>query len=172
MLELTVAIAIIAILAAILFPIFARSRERARTVSCASNLFNIGLALHMYAQEHDGKFPPPNNNEAGIMSYLQNPSIFNCPSQSVGVSTTSGPRVYACYVYQPGLGNDARGSLRLLWDGSFVHNGGANVLFVGGAVKWLGTATWTSRGWLDPINDSLPIFPSSSPQDVRPSDLP
>jgi type II secretory pathway pseudopilin PulG len=52
-----VVIAIIAILAAILFPVFARARENARRSSCASNLKQIGLALAQYAQDYDERMP-------------------------------------------------------------------------------------------------------------------
>jgi prepilin-type N-terminal cleavage/methylation domain-containing protein/prepilin-type processing-associated H-X9-DG protein len=56
LIELLVVIAIIAILAAILFPVFAQARERARSASCISNLKQIALALHMYAQDYDETF--------------------------------------------------------------------------------------------------------------------
>lgn len=46
-------IAIIAILAAILFPVFAKARERARMAGCTSNEKQIGLAINMYAQDYD-----------------------------------------------------------------------------------------------------------------------
>jgi prepilin-type N-terminal cleavage/methylation domain-containing protein/prepilin-type processing-associated H-X9-DG protein len=57
LIELLVVIAIIAILAAILFPVFARAREKARQSSCASNLKQIGLATMMYVQDYDERFP-------------------------------------------------------------------------------------------------------------------
>ena len=50
-------IAIIAILAAILFPVFAQAREQARTVACGSNLRQIGTAVRMYSQDYDEEFP-------------------------------------------------------------------------------------------------------------------
>jgi len=57
LIELLVVIAIIAILAAILFPVFARAREKARAASCMSNLKQLGLALEMYSSDHDDYYP-------------------------------------------------------------------------------------------------------------------
>jgi len=56
LIELLVVIAIIAILAAILFPVFARAREKARQSSCTSNMKQLGLAMLMYAQDYDEIF--------------------------------------------------------------------------------------------------------------------
>ncbi len=53
LIELLVVIAIIAILAAILFPVFARAREKARQASCESNLKQIALGELMYDQDND-----------------------------------------------------------------------------------------------------------------------
>jgi prepilin-type N-terminal cleavage/methylation domain-containing protein len=57
LIELLVVIAIIAILAAILFPVFARAREKARSAVCQSNLKQIGNALMMYVQDYDERLP-------------------------------------------------------------------------------------------------------------------
>jgi len=54
LIELLVVIAIIAVIAAILFPVFARVRERARQTTCASNLRQIGMAAMQYAGDSDG----------------------------------------------------------------------------------------------------------------------
>ena len=95
LIELLVVIAIIAILAAILFPVFARAREKARQTSCASNLKQLGLGMIMYAEDYDGIFPmwgfggsDADDTVADgaftwdtvIMPYLKNRQILVCPS--------------------------------------------------------------------------------------------
>ena len=114
LIELLVVIAIIAILAAILFPVFARAREKARQTTCLNNVKQLALGLLMYAQDYDERFPHGyvygTGPEAGgwytfIGPYIKNTQILICPSQNVtvtcsyGVSynnmftdTTSGPR--------------------------------------------------------------------------------
>lgn len=57
LIELLVVIAIIAILAAILFPVFARAREKARQASCTSNMKQLALAMLMYMQDYDERAP-------------------------------------------------------------------------------------------------------------------
>ena len=57
LIELLVVIAIIAILAAILFPVFAKAREKARQTNCMNNLKNLGTAIMMYAQDYDELYP-------------------------------------------------------------------------------------------------------------------
>jgi len=56
LIELLVVVAIIAILAAILFPVFARARESARRAQCASNLRQLVTATHLYLQDYDGRY--------------------------------------------------------------------------------------------------------------------
>ena len=92
LIELLVVIAIIAILAAILFPVFARAREKARQASCASNLKQIGLAALMYAQDYDERLVNPYIYEGGwgvnlcwwpdlLAPYMKSWQIAMCPSQ-------------------------------------------------------------------------------------------
>jgi prepilin-type N-terminal cleavage/methylation domain-containing protein/prepilin-type processing-associated H-X9-DG protein len=57
LIELLVVVAVIAILAAILFPVFAAAREMARQSACISNLKQIGHAYTLYVQDHDQQFP-------------------------------------------------------------------------------------------------------------------
>lgn len=95
LIELLVVIAIIAILAAILFPVFARAREKARQASCQSNLKQIGLAWIMYATDYDGYFvnvltpcagAEPGNEWARhpiycrLNPYVKNWQLWRCPS--------------------------------------------------------------------------------------------
>jgi prepilin-type N-terminal cleavage/methylation domain-containing protein/prepilin-type processing-associated H-X9-DG protein len=56
LIELLVVIAIIAILAAILFPVFAKAREKARQSSCLSNLKQLSLGMLQYTQDYDERF--------------------------------------------------------------------------------------------------------------------
>jgi prepilin-type N-terminal cleavage/methylation domain-containing protein/prepilin-type processing-associated H-X9-DG protein len=84
LIELLVVIAIIAILAAILFPVFAKAREKARQTSCLSNLKQIALAGLMYAQDYDETIPSESSYGYGYVylldPYIKNLQIWVCPS--------------------------------------------------------------------------------------------
>jgi prepilin-type N-terminal cleavage/methylation domain-containing protein/prepilin-type processing-associated H-X9-DG protein len=102
LIELLVVIAIIAILAAILFPVFAKAREKAQQAGCMSNLRQIGMALVEYSQDYDETHPgvwfgPPSQQAwsqpsnatlfykwmDAIYPYVKNEQIFDCPSDGV-----------------------------------------------------------------------------------------
>jgi len=93
LIELLVVIAIIAILAAILFPVFAKAREKARQSSCASNEKQILLATIQYVQDYDSVYPigdltegpaygmtdQTSNWATEILPYIKTLGIFRCP---------------------------------------------------------------------------------------------
>ncbi len=91
LIELLVVIAIIAILAAILFPVFARAREKARQTSCLSNVRQLGLGIRMYIDDFDEYFPSRYQGGAWynvIRPYVKNDQIFICPSDDrIGTDT-------------------------------------------------------------------------------------
>ncbi|MHB8996579.1 MAG: DUF1559 family PulG-like putative transporter [Armatimonadota bacterium] len=97
LIELLVVIAIIAILAAILFPVFAKAREKARQSSCLSNVKQLTLAFLQYAQDYDEQLPMHGAYETvtwpgggtgynlwpvKIYPYIKNSQAYNCPSAS------------------------------------------------------------------------------------------
>jgi len=140
LIELLVVIAIIAILAAILFPVFARSREKARQACCLSNVKQLALGTLMYVQDYDETYPywdrwldatvMPLAPPAAVFPYVKNVHIFLCPSGQ-GVPTNNP---------QPGWSTYGRASVPYAfpgpvsygyaWNGwimSRSHNGGAPV---------------------------------------------
>ena len=97
LIELLVVIAIIAILAAILFPVFAKAREKARQASCLSNMKQIGLGILQYAQDYDERLCPNYSYETAVSAtgnlcwwqdliqpYCKNYQITICPSATNG----------------------------------------------------------------------------------------
>lgn len=72
LIELLVVIAIIAILAAILFPVFAKAREKARQTACLSNQKQIGLGFLQYVQDNDEVFPASTYFGTGIGTFNDN----------------------------------------------------------------------------------------------------
>jgi prepilin-type N-terminal cleavage/methylation domain-containing protein len=98
LIELLVVIAIIAILAALLFPGFARARERAQAAQCQSHLRQIGAAMQQYLDDWDNTFwlqsykfntPPSTGNPTmtwkdAIWPYAGSRNVFLCPTNPVG----------------------------------------------------------------------------------------
>jgi len=91
LIELLVVIAIIAILAAILFPVFARAREKARQTSCLSNLKQLDLGMLMYCEDYDECFPLMHDGAGNekwakkIHPYVKNWQLYVCPSKREAV---------------------------------------------------------------------------------------
>ncbi|MDD3927346.1 MAG: DUF1559 domain-containing protein [bacterium] len=130
LIELLVVITILALLVAILFPVFSRAREKARQTTCMSNLKQIGLGIFMYVQDWDGRLFPCRNNTypfgslwgasqapVGPVAYLtrlgtqdlhyvpsKNQSVYYCPS------CTDMPYSTSNFPYMNGAGNAATNS--------------------------------------------------------------
>lgn len=107
LIELLVVIAIIAILAAILFPVFARAREKARASACLSNCKQLATAVYNYMQDWDGGYPASATYPApahlsgygfsfwmgAIQPYVKTESIYKCPSAAFEKGWAPGPAV-------------------------------------------------------------------------------
>ena len=101
LIELLVVVAVIALLAGILFPVFAQAREKARQVTCLSNARNLGLATLLYTQDYDEQFPLaayplPDFSfftwQDLVDTYLRNKEIWHCPSSQVSRLDQAGKR--------------------------------------------------------------------------------
>jgi len=89
LIELLVVIAIIAILAAILFPVFAQAKEAAKKTACVSNMRQMGMAVVMYAQDHDDFFPLDEHHGGHenawfhtLEPYSKAHLLYRCPSDT------------------------------------------------------------------------------------------
>jgi prepilin-type processing-associated H-X9-DG protein/prepilin-type N-terminal cleavage/methylation domain-containing protein len=106
--EILIVVCIIALLAALLFPVFKSVRDSARTASCASNLGQIGKALAFYTQDHNERLPLIAHSDGltwvdSVFPYARSTQVFECPSAEHGqyvpggspnaplVSGTAGP---------------------------------------------------------------------------------
>ncbi len=79
-----------------MFPVFARAREKARQASCQANEKQIALAVLMYVQDNDQRFPAVYNDHNGtfprriwaevIEPYVKNRQLFECPSATTAES--------------------------------------------------------------------------------------
>lgn len=112
LIELLVVMGIISIIAAILFPVFASARERARQTSCVNNLRQLGGAFLQYAQDNDDRMP---TGPGGVLSsrgemwagaifpYVKERRIYQCPDDQAssrtvvvnGISYLLSPVTYA-----------------------------------------------------------------------------
>ncbi len=95
LIEILVVMAIIALLASVLFAVFSRVREKGRSAACQSNLHQIALAIQQYTQDNNGRFPtgglyrdPPPASTTSVDSimphlvlpYIKSSDIFWCSS--------------------------------------------------------------------------------------------
>ena len=139
LIELLVVVSIIALLAAILFPVFGRVRENARRASCQSNEKQIWLGFTQYTQDYDARYPSIYASYTSpaaptwrnlIFPYLKNVQMFRCPSgrtlYSSGETTPDGQIIPASYTGNGGAANYSLGGTCVLStsDGAYgpVHS--------------------------------------------------
>ncbi|MGI5817771.1 MAG: DUF1559 domain-containing protein [Armatimonadota bacterium] len=112
LIELLVVIAIIAILAAILFPVFARAREKARQTTCLSNLKQVGLGWMMYASDYDERVMPVELPSPGDVKYYwwtayNSATSTQLPEGGLIYPYMKNNQVHAC----PSFANDLRADI-------------------------------------------------------------
>ena len=106
LIELLVVIAIIGILAALLIPTLARSKESARATACLSNLHQIGIALQLYVQDNENRMPfltnlgvttistplsnTPPTLDVVLTNHVSAGKVFACPSDDLRLFELTG----------------------------------------------------------------------------------
>ena len=132
-------VATTAILAGMLLPALNQAREKARRISCASNLKQIGLALKQYAMDHKDNFPAADNaaglNELMKNDYLTDVKVYICPSTSAPQALGILKEANSSYIYFGGLKEGMNPSLPLAFDKPGNHKDYVNILFLDGHVK-------------------------------------
>lgn len=90
--EILVVVAVMGVLAALLFAAFQRARESGRRAVCQSNLKQMAAAMQLYLQDNGGKFPVASTTtvtggvtssiewDAALLPYLSSRKLFECPS--------------------------------------------------------------------------------------------
>ena len=94
LIELLVVIVITGLLLAVLLPVFTKVRENARRATCVNNLRQIGMAITLYADEHNSRFPSIQGKSGTIWWY-------NCLEPYLGITdSTKGSDVCKCPSYK------------------------------------------------------------------------
>jgi prepilin-type processing-associated H-X9-DG protein len=125
--------------AAALLPALNRSRVKARTISCMSNLKQIGLALKMYAMDHEDDFPAGNNvsglNDLVKEDYLTDMAVYACPNtKTVKAAGKELKEENSSYIYIGGFKEGDGPDIPMVFDKLDSGRGYVNVLYQDGHV--------------------------------------
>ena len=126
------------ILAAMLLPALSRAKGQARKTVCLSNLSQIGVSLHMYAQENGEHFPE--NLSQLYPDYVSDPKVFWCrcdPDDRSPQDIKTPEDAMISYTYVPSLNTSEDSDTPVVFEHLQNHeNEGGNVLFIDGHVEW------------------------------------
>ena len=89
LIELLVVVAVIAILVAMLMPALSKAKDLANRTVCISNLKQLGTALHIYANKHNGWLPPFHDSSSGAYTNWSIHDRLALTEVSTGAPTTS-----------------------------------------------------------------------------------
>jgi prepilin-type processing-associated H-X9-DG protein len=78
----------IAMQAAMIYPVFTRSRESAQKAVCLSNIKNLALAMQMWLADHEDEFPKTERWVEELMPYLRNEDVLKCPADESGARSS------------------------------------------------------------------------------------
>ncbi len=124
-----------AMMASILLPSLSRAREMAKQTICTSNLRAIGMAMHIYAQDHDGKYPP--DLKTLIDKKILTPKQLWCPGRDGEPGDPD-----ACYVYIAWQHSDGDSRNVVVYEQRGNHGDeGAAVLFMDAHVEFVKPAS-------------------------------
>lgn len=129
--EFAVVFAVAAVLILAFTPVIRQVNHRHMRVECDNNLKKTGVALYMYANRNEGRFPPALKT-LYEEKYLLDKTIMNCPA-----SKTVGTIDYPDYIYVPDLSLKTSKNQPMVYDKEGNHPGfGRNVLFLDGEIIW------------------------------------
>jgi type II secretory pathway pseudopilin PulG len=176
--EICVALALLSILAAILLPVMMGARATSEKASCGARLAQIGVALQIYARDHDGRLPPRHHDLRPLLPhYLDDPLLFFCPTDALRptsdpeelrqrwTGTSGGPPVSG-YQYRGGLLTDERSDIPVAGDWEAIHSDSVNVLYLSGRVRTVRALA------CPPIAPGPRAFPATLPSAKRSIPIP
>jgi len=129
--ELLIVFAVVLVIAALMFPLVRYNYQKMERIACANNLREVGLALYIYAKDHNGRFPPT-LKVLYDQQYLADKKLMDCPAGKA-IGTPEDPD----YLYTAGLSVDDPSLYGIMEDKPGNHPvGGRNVLYVSSEVVW------------------------------------
>ncbi len=128
-----------------------KAKEEKHRKACMNNIKQIGVALQMYANVFEGKFPEASGakglNQLKTGGFLENPQSYICPATGNMPAAYGQPITEECcdYVYVGKLSEHSDGNTPILWCKPENHKDYGNILYVNGEVKAVSGNNWLSQ---------------------------